>query len=249
MKKKLIFTLLFFNSMLIWSQNIEMVFVKSNTFVMGCRMEPKNDCERDEKPGHLVTVSDFYIGKYEVTQAQWRAIMGNNPSEFIGENLPVENVSWNDVQDFIRKLNEKTGKQYRLPTEAEWESAGKGGANIGDYKYSGSNKIGDVGWYWDNSGDKTYALGRTHPIGTKKSNQLDVYDMSGNVNEWCSDWYGEYNSSSQTDPKGPSSGSYRVCRGGSYHSTEKSVRILSRWSNSPNERSGSIGFRLACDAN
>lgn len=150
---------------------IEMVYVKGGTFQMG-----SNDSESDEKPVHTVTVSDFYIGKYEVTQKQWREIMGNNPSNFKNcDNCPVEKVSWNDVQEFIKKLNQKTGKNYRLPTEAEWEYAARGGSQSRGYKYAGSNNIGEVAWYGDNSSSKT------HAVGGKKPNELGIYDMSGNV--------------------------------------------------------------------
>ena len=164
--------------------NIQMVAVQGGTFTMGCTSEQGDDCYDDERPAHRVTVSDFYIGKYEVTQAQWRAVMGFNPSYFKGDNLPVETVSWDDVMDFIHKLNSLTGRQYRLPTEAEWEYAARGGNN---YKYSGSNSAGNVAWYGYNSSRTT------HPVGTKSANGFGLYDMSGNVYEWCSDWYRAYN--------------------------------------------------------
>ena len=161
---------------------IEMVFVKGGTFMMGATPEQGSDAGDGEKPVHSVTVSDFYIGKYEVTQAQWKAVMGKNPSHYKGENRPVERVSWYDIQKFIEKLNAKTGKRYRLPTEAEWEYAARGGNQSKGYKYSGSNDIGSVAWYTNNSGD------RTHPVGQKQPNELGLYDMTGNVWEWCSDW-------------------------------------------------------------
>jgi len=152
------------------SDDIEMVFVKGGTFTMGCTSEQGNDCDDDEKPAHQVTLSDFYIGKYEVSQKQWKTIMGSNPSYFSNcDNCPVEKVSWNDIQEFIKKLNQKTGKSYRLPTEAEWEYAARGGAQSRGYKYSGSNNLVDVGWYGDNSGSKT------HPVGQKKANELVPY--------------------------------------------------------------------------
>ena len=168
------------------SSSGNMVFVQGGSFQMG-----SNNGQSDEKPVHSVTVSDFYIVKYEVTQKEWRDIMGSNPSKWKGDNLPVEKVSWDDVQTFIKKLNAKTGLNYRLPTEAEWEYAARGGNKSNGYKYSGSNDIGSVAWYASNSGSKT------HSVGQKKPNELGIYDMTGNVWEWCNDWYGDYSSSSQ----------------------------------------------------
>ena len=151
---------------------IEMVFVQGGTFMMGATPEQGGDCHDDEKPAHQVTLSEYSIGKYEVTQGQWKEVMSDNPSYFKGDdNLPVENVSWGDVQEFIRKLNKKTGESYRLPTEAEWEYAARGGSQSREYKYSGSNNVNDVAWYWDNS------EGKTHPVGTKEANELGIYDM------------------------------------------------------------------------
>lgn len=186
-----------------------MVWVDGGTFRMGATSEQGSDAYSDEKPVHSVTMSSYYIGKTEVTQALWKAVMGSNPSEFKGDNWPVESVSWNDCQAFIRKLNALTGQNFRLPTEAEWEFACRGGNNSRGYKYSGSNYIDNVAWYDGNSGDKT------HPVATKSPNELGIYDMSGNVWEWCADWYGDYSSGRQTNPKGPYGGSYRVSRGGS----------------------------------
>ena len=187
-----------------------MVYVSGGTFTMGSTSEQGSDAYDNEKPPHSVTLSSYYICKYEVTQALWRAVMGSNPSNFKGDNLPVENVSWDDCQTFINRLNSYTGRNFRLPTEAEWEFAARGGNYSRHYEYSGSNKIDDVAWYSENSGH------RTHPVGTKQPNELDLYDMSGNVWEWCSDWYGSYSSYSQSNPTGPNSGSYRVNRGGSW---------------------------------
>lgn len=165
--------------------------------------------------------------------------MENNPSRFVGDNLPVESVSYEDVKTFITKLNEKTGKTFRLPTEAEWEYAARGGKKSKGYKYSGSNNIDDVAWYYGNSNNKT------HPVKTKRPNELGIYDMSGNVWEWCSDNYGAYSSSSQTNPTGPSSGSYRVDRGGSWHYNAGSCRVSTRFFSNPSDGYYYLGFRLA----
>jgi formylglycine-generating enzyme required for sulfatase activity len=218
----------------------EMIFVHGGTFTMGCTFEQGGECDDDERPARQVTVSDFHIGKYEVTQAQWRGVMGNNPSNFSGcDQCPVEYVSWNDVQEFISKLNAMTGKRYRLPTEAEWEYAARGGSQSRGYKYSGSSNVGSVAWYDGNSGDKT------HSVGQKSPNELGLYDMSGNVWEWCQDWYGNYSSGSQTNPRGPSSGSIRVNRGGSWSYDARGTRVSNRYSDSPGIRSYLLGFRLA----
>ncbi len=220
--------------------NFEMVFVQGGSFIMGATSEQKHDAKSDESPEHLVFVGDFYIGKYEVTQAQWKAVMGGNPSNFKGDNRPVEQVSWDDVQEFIRKLNAQTGKTFRLPTEAEWEYAARGGSKSQGYKYAGSNALGNVAWYTDNSGS------RTHPVGTKQPNELGLYDMSGNVWEWCSDWYGSsyYGSSPSSNPRGPSLGSGRVLRGGGWFNLSRYCRVSYRGSISPGSRSYNIGFRL-----
>lgn len=223
---------------------IELVYVRGGTFTMGCTSEQGNDCEGDEKPAHQVTLSDFYIGKYEVTQKQWREIMGtstplSDPSYFKNcDDCPVEQVSWNDIQEFIKKLNQKTGKNYRLPTEAEWEYAARGGTQSKGYKYAGSNNIGEVAWYIDNSSSKT------HAIGGKKPNELGIYDMSGNVWEWCSDWDGSYSAGSQRNPQGSSSGNYRVLRGGSWDYGARRCRVSSRINGNPGYRSNDGGFRL-----
>ena len=220
-----------------------MVFVQGGTFTMGCTSEQEGDCYSWETPAHRVTLSDYYIGKYEVTQVQWRVVMGIHPSDFTGDNLPVECVSWNDIQAFISKLNFQTGKQYRLPTEAEWEFAARGGSSNSDYRYSGSNTIDDIAWYWDNSSS------RTHAVGTKYPNELGIYDMSGNVWEWCNDWWGDYSSDAQTNPQGPSSGSYRVLRGGSWFYNTTDARVSYRSSYYPGSWSYDIGVRLACSSN
>jgi len=222
--------------------NLEMVAVRGGTFVMGSTGE-HGIGYYDEIPAHKVAVSDFYIGKFEVTQKQWVGIMGANPSFFKGDYLPVESVSWFEIQVFIRRLNEVTGKNYRLPTEAEWEYAARGGTQSQGCMYSGSNNLYNVAWFKDNSADCT------HPIGSKKSNELGIYDMSGNVSEWCSDLYGSYSVSEQQNPKGSSSGSSRVCRGGSWYNPSKNLSVSSRDSNKPDDYYSIIGFRLACSSN
>ena len=214
----------------------EMILVQGAKFLMGATPEQGDDGSCSEKSVHPVMVRDFYIGKYEVTQAQWKAVMGNNPSRNQGDNLPVEKVSWEDVQAFINKLNSQTGKTYRLPTEAEWEFAARGGKG---YKYSGSNVLDDVAWHKANSGDKT------HTVGTKAPNELGIYDMCGNIQEWCSDWYDVYNKKAQTNPQGPSSGTVRVCRGDYYNDSKDWCCVSSRYKESPDSSSSSLGFRLA----
>ena len=215
-----------------------MVYVSGGTFTMGGTSEQGSDAYDDEKPTHNVTLSSYYICKYEVTQALWRAVMGSNPSNFKSDNLPVECVSWNDCQTFINRLNSYTGRNFRLPTEAEWEFAARGGNYSRHYKYSGSNYIGDVAWYDDNS------VNRTHPVGTKQPNELGLYDMSGNVYEWCSDWYGSYSSYSQSDPTGPNSGSDRVARGGSCCSYARGCRSSRRDNGTPGGSFNDLGLRL-----
>ncbi len=216
-----------------------MVYVSGGTFTMGATSEQGIDAYNDEKPTHSVTLSSFYLCKYEVTQALWQAVMGENPSNLKGDNLPVEQVSWDDCQTFITRLNNLTGKNFRLPTEAEWEYAARGGNRSRGYKYSGSNVLSDVAWYDDNSGDKT------HPVGSKSPNELGLYDMSGNVREWCSDWYGTYSSTAQTNPTGSSSGSLRVLRGGSWFSVARNCRSSSRHHDVPDGRFYLLGLRLA----
>ncbi len=216
-----------------------MVWVEGGTFRMGATSEQGSEAYDREKPVHSVTLSSYCIGKTEVTQALWKAVMGTNPSLFKGDNLPVECVSWDDCQAFIRKLNVLTGQNFRLPTEAEWEFACRGGNNSRGYKYSGSNYIDNVAWYRDNSGDKT------HPVATKSPNELGIYDMSGNVSEWCSDWYGDYSSGAQTNPKGPYGGSHRVSRGGSWRSLAGYCRSSNRNYYYPTNRYNILGLRLA----
>ena len=218
--------------------NIDMVHVEAGTFTMGATPEMEDPFDL-EKPTHQVTLTnDYYIGKYEVTQALWQVVMGNNPSEFKGESLPVECVSWDDCQDFISKLNSITGKTFRLPTEAEWEYAARGGKKSRGYQYSGSNNISDVAWYDNNSGSKP------HTVGTKQPNELGIYDMTGNVFEWCQDWFGYYSSSSQVNPIGANSGSGRVIRGGSWDSAARYCRSSYRYGSSPDFSYSFLGLRL-----
>lgn len=217
---------------------IEMVRVEGGTFTMGATAEQASDAFSDELPTHKVTLSPFLIGKYEVSQTLWLAVMGENPSVNTGINLPVDNVTWNECQTFITKLNELTGKNFRLLTEAEWEYAARGGNKSKGYKYSGSNNLGDVAWYVDNSNNTSHAMG------TKAPNELGIYDMTGNVMEWVSDWKGSYSSGAQTNPTGPDSGTYRVNRGGSYGNVERLSRITNRNSIDPNMSSKTMGLRL-----
>lgn len=218
-----------------------MVEVGGGTFTMGATSEQGSDAWDEEKPAHEVTLSDYYIGQTEVTQALWEAVMGSNPSDSKGGNLPVERVSWDDCQVFIQKLNQLTGKQFRLPTEAEWEYAARGGRKSRGYKYAGGNNIDSVAWCDGNSGNET------HPVATKQANELGIYDMSGNVLEWCSDWCGDYTSSSQSDPQGSSSGSFRVIRGGCCYNVARLCRVSIRNYNTPNYRGGDLGLRLSCN--
>ena len=216
----------------------EMVRVEGGTFTMGATAEQASDAFSDELPTHKVTLSPFLIGKYEVSQTLWLAVMGENPSVNTGINLPVDNVTWNECQTFITKLNELTVKNFRLLTEAEWEYAARGGNKSKGYKYSGSNNLGDVAWYIDNSNNTSHAMG------TKAPNELGIYDMTGNVMEWVSDWKGSYSSGAQTNPTGPDSGTYRVNRGGSYGNVERLSRITNRNSIDPNMSSKTMGLRL-----
>ena len=216
-----------------------MVHVEGGTFTMGATSEQGSDAFDGEKPTHRVTLSSFSIGKYEVTQEEWEAVMSNNPSRYKGAKRPVENVSWNDCQEFIRKLNAMTGKRFRLPTEAEWEYAARGGNRSIGYKYSGSDNLDRVAWNDSNSGSTT------HDVGQKSPNEIGLYDMSGNVCEWCSDRYGDYDSGAQSNPAGPSSGSDRVSRGGNWGIYARFCRVSIRYNDSPGSTSYYLGLRLA----
>jgi formylglycine-generating enzyme required for sulfatase activity len=222
-----------------------MVAVKGGTFMMGATEDQGDDFKDPKRTAHLVTVGDYYIGKYPVTQDLWKLVMAGtpiaDPSHFKGGGLlPVENVSWDDiVNEFLPRLNALTGKEYRLPTEAEWEYAARGGIKSKGYKFAGGNDIGEVAWYKGNN----YL--RTHPVGMKVPNELGLYDMSGNVCEWVNDWHEDYGLEAQTNPKGPSSGSSRVFRGGCWHFVARSCRVSVRASNDPDYRDKYNGFRLA----
>ena len=216
-----------------------MVKVEGGTFTMGATSEQGSASWDDEKPAHQVTISDYMIAKTEVTQELWEAIMGSNPSRYESEDFPVEQVSWDDCQKFILKLNGLTGLNFRLPTEAEWEYAARGGNKSKGYEYSGSNDISCVAWYKGNASLKT------HAVATMSPNELGLYDISGNVFEWCSDWYDSYNSNSQINPKGPLSGYYRVFRGGGMSSLPGNCRVSFRSYGNPDRSSNYLGLRLA----
>lgn len=265
-----------------------MVLVQGGTFTMGCTAEQQPDCRPAESPAHEVTLTDFYIGKYEVTQGQWEILMGYTQAQMrdlagssslygVGSSYPIYYVSWYDAAVFCNRLSEQAGyapcyysdaaytqvygksgttwslpntgtvywkpdaKGYRLPTEAEWEYTARGGSLNKGHKYSGSNTIGDVAWYTANSGNETRA------IGAKTANELGFFDMSGNVWEWCFDWYGSsyYGSSTVCTPVGPGSGSYRMLRGGSWGADAIDARVANRYIyGAPSDRIGGSGFRL-----
>ena len=215
-----------------------MMPVEAGTFTMGATSEQVNP-DSDEKPAHQVTLTNnYYIGQTEVTQALWTAVMGSNPSYRKGDNRPVETVSWDDCQKFITKLNSLTGQNFRLPTEAEWEYAARGGKKSQGYQYSGSNNLDEVAWYDGNSSSQT------HDVATKRPNELGIYDMSGNVWEWCQEWYGSYSSNSQTNPTGPTSGSHRVDRGGGRISSARGCRSSNRDYSTPGSTFYDLGLRL-----
>ncbi len=220
--------------------SFKMISVEGGTFTMGATVEQGSDADDYEKPKHQVTLSSYAIGETEVTQELWAAVMGSNPSYFSGNQLPVESVSWDDCQTFITKLNQLTGANFRLPTEAEWEFAARGGHKTLGYKYAGSNTIGDVAWYDGNSSSKT------HTVAQKKTNELGLHDMSGNVLEWCQDWYGSYDDTSvQTNPTGPASGTHRALRGGGWISSAKYCRVSRRDNYIPFDAPYYVGLRLA----
>ncbi|MCL2182942.1 MAG: formylglycine-generating enzyme family protein [Chitinispirillia bacterium] len=245
---------------------VEMVLVEGGTFVMGCADEPDTTCRAEERPARCVTLDNFHIGKYEVTQKLWVQVMGENPSKWTGDDSrPVEGVNWNMAQEFIKKLNGMTGKAYRLPTEAEWEYAARGGLKSEGYRYAGGNNLGEVAWFSGNSERHEVSRGgkynvkeiyyKTHPVGQKRANELGIHDMAGNVREWVSDVYGEYVwKAGEANPLGPAPDSEyarRVARGCSKDCDDeksdrrRSVRVISRASYSVGDEAG---FRLALDA-
>lgn len=219
----------------------DMILVEGGTFTMGATPEQGDDVYEWEQPAHKVVLNNYYICETVVTQDLWRVVMGNNPSQFKGANLPVENISWYDCQDFIERLNQLTGENFRLPTEAEWEFAARGGNKSMSYKYSGSNNLGTVAWY------KIACKDKTQVVATRTSNELGVYDMCGNVGEWCQDWMYSYSSEPVVNPQGPKRGNSKIYRGGCYNSTDWDCRISCRFECDPEGKSRYNGFRLALD--
>lgn len=240
-------------------EDFEMIQIQGGTFMMGCTDEQGCDCEDNEKPAHKETVSTFYMGKYEVTQKLWKAVMGSdsNPSANTGcDDCPVENVSWNEAHEFLSKLNALTGKTFRLPTETEWEYAARGGKRSEGYKYSGSNNIDEVAWYVKNYQEGgTGEMKTTHPVGLKKPNELGLYDMSGNVWEWCEDTYTKeyYHDGKSVSPEWPLKGATlffrRVLRGGSWGGTSLGCRVSYIDYDIGNYNDEYGGFRFALDSN
>lgn len=221
----------------------DLILVEGAEFVMGCD-EGQPDCNSDAQPAHKVVVSDFYIGKYEVTEAQWRAVMGDDNWAYTGcDNCPMATISWDDAQVFIRNLNDRTGKKYRLPTEAEWEFAAKGGKLSKGYKYAGGDDVFKLAWF------SATKIKEPSPVGLKAPNELGIYDMSGNVLEWCEDWYGNYYFSDSFDPQGPDKGAYKVLRGGSWNSAGWQCLTTFRFYGTAHKkgRIGHRGVRLALD--
>jgi len=213
------------------------VTIQPGTFKMGCSEEDKL-CDPDENPQHTVKITKpFQLAKLEVTQAQWQVVMGNNPSRFKGETLPVEQVSYEQVQEFLKRMNARNdGFKYRLPTEAEWEYAARAGTTGPN-----SGALDDIAWHKGNS------AGKSHPVGQKKPNAWGLFDMEGNVYEWTADWFFDYEEDPQTDPKGPETGFEKIPRGGSWDSTPKGVRTSNRNMLEPEEGNFNIGFRLVRD--
>lgn len=237
-----------------WGINMKMIWVEGGDFLMGCTSEQGGDCDSDEQNVRRVTVDGFYIGMLEVTQSQWEKVVGTSiyqqwtkadysgsPTRGVGPDYPMYCVSWDEAMEFCRLLSNKTGRTYTLPTEAQWEYAARGGNKNEGAKYAGSNMIDAVAWYYDHSGSST------HIVGSKRANALGIYDMTGNVREWCKDWYADsYVSYDTNNPVGPSSGSNRVLRGGSWVNSASDCRVASRGYNSPGIRGSGHGFRVVC---
>ena len=233
-----------------WGINMKMIWVEGGDFLMGCTSEQGGDCSSDEQNVRRVTVDGFYIGMLEVTQSQWEKVIGTSIYQQktkagassiygVGPDYPMYYVSWDEAMEFCRLLSQKTGKTYTLPTEAQWEYAARGGNKNEGTKYAGSNMIDVVAWYNDNSGDNV------HIVCSKRANALGIYDMSGNVWEWCKDWYANsYVSYDTNNPVGPSSGSIRVDRGGSWYSFASRCRVAARGCYSPGGRDYNLGFRV-----
>ena len=231
--------------------NMKMIYVEGGSFRMGATAEQGSEAESGELPVHTVQLESFYIAECEVTQAQWEAVMGTTiyrqrdladaswPIYGVGADIPMYYISWDDAQDFCRELSAMTGRTYILPTEAQWEYAARGGKHSKGYKYSGSYMADTVAWYRSNSG-------KANPVKQKRANELGLYDMSGNLNEWCYDWYGSYSSSPQNNPTGPSLGKYRVCRGGDWYNNARDCRVSNRICSTPADRGGNFGFRVVC---
>ncbi|MEM9935001.1 MAG: formylglycine-generating enzyme family protein [Bacteroidota bacterium] len=221
----------------------EMMYVEGDEFLMG---SDSGEALEREKPVHKVKVDSFYIGQHPVTQALWQHVMGTHPSFFQGSRRPVEQVSWGDTQAFIQKLNQSIGRSFRLPTEAEWEYAARGGQLSKGFTYSGSDKLSEVGWYEENSHMES------KPVGLKEANELGLYDMSGNIWEWCEGWYEKkyyqqcVEKNMMLNPTGPKTGDFRVIRGGSWYDSPVSCRVSNRGRYEPQIRYDLVGFRLVC---
>jgi len=227
---------------------MEMVWVEGGSFTMGSNATPKGVklTYALARPEHRVTVDGYFIGRYEVTQGLWQAVMGENPSKFKGSaNLPVESVSWTEAQEFAMRLSQMTGRRFRLPSEAEWEYAARGGSKSQRNPYAGCNRnqLDNHGWYCVNSDGATHAVGQLQP------NELGLYDMSGNVAEWCQDWVEAYTSEEQTNPRGPRQGENRVLRGGHYNSTSAACTVYDRGWYLPSGKYELYGLRIVMEAN
>ncbi len=231
--------------------NIKMIYVEAGDFLMGCTFEQGYDCNNDEQEVRKVSLNGFYISAFEVTQSQWKKVMGTSVDEQkslagynriygIGSDYPMYYISWNDAIEFCERLSMKTGKKYTLPTEAQWEYAARGGRYGQDTKYSGGKTINNVVWTSQNS------QGTTHPCGKKQANELGIYDMSGNIAEWCADWYGDYDTEDTSNPTGIEYGTFKVLRGGSWDSSITKCRVTSRGCDKPHARHYTYGFRIVC---